>query len=68
MAVLNVATFTSIRSRIPSIAAADLSASSVRWILRLVTVIIFLVATVIGVQLATAAPTDSPVSTSGSSR
>jgi hypothetical protein len=53
---------------VPGLAAAEPSAVFVRWMLRIVTVIIFLAATVIGVQLATAAPSQSPVSTSESPR
>ena len=68
MSVPGVANLVSIRSRVPNLATAVPSASFVRWMLRLVTVIIFVAATVIGVQLATAAPSQSPVSSSGSHR
>ena len=68
MSVPRVATLISIRSRVPNLAAAEPSAAFVRWLLRLVSVIIFLAATVIGVQLATAAPSQSPVLSSGSPR
>jgi len=68
MSVPGVATLNSIRSRVPNLATAEPSATVVRWMLRLVTVIIFVAATVIGVQLATAAPSQSPVSSSGSHR
>ena len=68
MSVPGVAALGSIRSRVPNLASAESSAVLVRWLLRLVTVIIFVAATVIGVQLATAAPSQSPVSSSGSHR
>jgi hypothetical protein len=68
MSVPDVAILINIRSRSPSLATGELSAVVVRWILRLVTVIIFVAATVIGVQFATAAPTEPLVSISGSSR
>ncbi len=68
MSVPGVANLISIRSRVPNLATAEPSAAFVRWMLRLVTVIIFVAATVIGVQLATAAPSQSPVSSSGSHR
>ena len=68
MSVPGVTTLISIRSRVPNLAAAEPSATVVRWMLRLVSVIIFVAATVIGVQLATAAPSQSPVSSSGSHR
>ena len=45
---------------------AEPPAVLVHWMLRLATVIIFLAATVIGVQLALAAPTEPPASTSES--
>jgi hypothetical protein len=68
MSVPDVAMLVSIRSQAPSLAGSEPSALFVRWMLRLISVIIFLAATVIGVQLATAAPTEPPVSISGSSR
>jgi hypothetical protein len=68
MSVPDVAILINIRSLSPSLATGEPSAVVVRWMLRLVTVIIFLAATVIGVQFATAAPTEPPVSISGSSR
>jgi soluble lytic murein transglycosylase-like protein len=68
MSVSDVAMLVSIRSQAPSLAGSEPSAHLVRWMLRLLSVIIFLAATVIGVQLATAAPTEPPVSISGSSR
>jgi hypothetical protein len=67
MSVSGVATLINLRSRVPSL-AAEPSGVLVRWMLRLATVIIFVAATVIGVQLAMAAPTESPASTSGSHR
>ena len=66
MSVPDVAALINLRSRVPSLAAAEPSAVLVRWMLRLATVLIFLAATVIGVQFATAAPTAPPVSISGS--
>ena len=68
MSVPRVATLISIRSRVPNLATAEPSAAMVRWMLRLVTVIIFLAATIIGVQLAMAAPSQSPASSNGSHR
>ena len=68
MSVSDVAMLISLRSQAPSLAASEPSALFVRWMLRLLSVIIFLAATVIGVQLATAAPAESPVSTSVSQR
>ncbi len=59
MSVPDVATLLNLRS----LAAAEPSAVFVRWMLRIITVIIFVAATVIGVQFAAAAP-ESPVSTS----
>jgi hypothetical protein len=66
MSIPDVTSLINIRTLVPSLAPAELPAAFVRWMLRLLTVIIFLTATVIGVQIATAAPTESPVSTSGS--
>lgn len=68
MSVPGVASLISIRSRVPGLATAEPSAAFVRWMLRLLTVVIFMIATVIGVQLATAAPSQSPVSISESHR
>lgn len=68
MSIPGVATLISVRSRVPNLATAEPSASVVRWMLRLVTLIIFVAATLIGVQLATAAPSHPPVSSSGSHR
>ena len=68
MSVPDVAILINIRSLAPSLATGEPSAAFIRWMLRLVTVIIFVAATVIGVQLATAAPTEPPVSVSGSQR
>ena len=68
MSIPGVATLISNRSRVPGTATAEPSAAVVRWLLRLITVIIFLAATVIGVQLATTAPSQSPASTGGSHR
>ena len=68
MSILDVATLMHIRSRVPNLVAADPSAVFVRSMLRVVTLIIFVAATVIGVQFAKAAPTEPPVSTSVSER
>ena len=68
MSVPDVAMLVSIRSQSPSLAGSEPSALFVRWMLRLLSVIVFLVATVIGIQLAVAAPSEPPVSISGSSR
>jgi hypothetical protein len=68
MSVPGVATILAIRNRVPGLATAEPSAAFVRWMLRLVTAIIFVAATVIGVQFATAAPSQPPVSSSGSHR
>ena len=68
MSVPDIATQINIRSLLPSLATTEPSAVFVRWMLRVVTGIIFVAATVIGVQLAAAAPTESPVSTSVSHR
>ena len=68
MSVPDVAMLVSIRSQSPSLAGFEPSALFVRWMLRLLSVIVFLAATVIGIQLATAAPSEPPVSISGSSR
>ena len=68
MSVPDVALLTNLRSRVPNLASAEPSALFVRWMLRGFTVIIFTAATVIGVQFGTAAPAESPVSTSVSHR
>ena len=64
MSVPDVADLPAVRPLIPNLAAAEPPTVVVRWMLRGVTVIIFATATVIGVQVATAAPAESPVSTS----
>ena len=66
MSVPDVATSISLRSLVPSVVSAQPSSVLVRWMLRATTVIVFAVATIIGVQVALAAPTESPVSISGS--
>jgi hypothetical protein len=68
MSVPDVAILTNLRSRVPNLAAAEPSAAFVRWMLRGITVIIFGLATVVGIQFAAAAPAESPVSTSVSHR
>ncbi|HLL63304.1 MAG TPA: hypothetical protein VK401_09660 [Propionibacteriaceae bacterium] len=68
MSVPDVATSISLRSLVPSVASAKPSSVLVRWMLRATTVIVFVVATVVGVQVALAAPAVSPVSISGSRR
>ena len=68
MSVLDVATSISLRSLVPSVASAQPSSVLVRWMLRAATVVVFAVATVVGVQVALAAPAESPVSISGSRR
>jgi hypothetical protein len=65
MSLADVATLLNLRSLLPSV-AAEPPAILIRWMLRLTTVIIFLAATVIGVQLALAAPSEPPASTSES--
>jgi hypothetical protein len=65
MSVPDVASLLNMRSLLPSV-AAEPSAILIRWMLRLTTVVIFLAATVIGVELALAAPTEPPASTSES--
>jgi hypothetical protein len=65
MSLPDVVTLLNLRSLLPN-AAAEPPAILIRWMLRLVTVIIFLAATVIGVQFALAAPTEPPASTSES--
>ena len=68
MSVPDVATSISLRSLAPSAISAQPSSVLVRWMLRATTVIVFVVATVVGVQVALAAPAVSPVSISGSRR
>lgn len=68
MSVPDVATSISLRSLVPSVASAQPSSALMRWMLRTMTVVVFAVATIIGVQVALAAPAESPVSISGSRR
>ena len=68
MSVPDVATSISLRSLVPSIASASPSSALVRWMVRATTVIVFAVATIIGIQVALSAPSESPVSISGSRR
>jgi hypothetical protein len=68
MSVSDVATSISLGSLLPSVASAQPSSVLVGWLLRATTVVVFVVATIIGVQVALAAPTESPVSISGSRR
>jgi len=68
MSVPDVATSISLHSLAPGIASDQPSSVLARWLLRATTVIVFVVATVIGVQVALAAPSESPVSISGSRR
>ena len=68
MSVPDVATSISLRSLLPSVAWAQLSGVVVRWMLRIITVVVFALATIIGVSVALAAPAESPVSISGSRR
>jgi hypothetical protein len=68
MSVPDIASLIHIRSLEPNLATAEPSAVFVRWMLRVVTGIIFVAATVIGVQLATTAPTEPPAPTSVSPR
>jgi hypothetical protein len=63
MSFRDVATLVNLRSLVQRV-SAEPPAVLVRWMLRLATVITFLVATVIGVHLALAAPTEPPASTS----
>ena len=67
MSVPGVATSISLGSLVPSIASVQASGVLVRWMLRATTVIVFAVATIIGVSVALAAPSE-PVSISGSRR
>jgi hypothetical protein len=68
MSVPDVATSIFLRNLVPSLASTQPSSVLVGWMLRATTVIVFAVATIIGVQVALAAPTESPVSISGSRR
>ena len=68
MSVPDVATSISLRGLVPSIASAQPSNAVVRWMLRATTAVVFVLATIIGVQVALAAPAESPVSISGSRR
>ena len=63
MSLPDVATLVNLRRLVPGV-SAEPPAVLVRWMLRLATVIIFLVATVVGVQLGLAAPTEPPASVS----
>lgn len=62
MSTPDVATPLRVRSLLPSVASASPSGVVVRWVLRAATVIIFAVATVVGVSVALMAPTESPAS------
>jgi hypothetical protein len=64
VSVPDVAASINIRSLVPSLASIQPSGVLVRWSLRATTMVIFAVATVLGVQTALAAPTESPVSVS----
>jgi hypothetical protein len=68
MSVPDVATSISLRSLVPSVASAQPSSVLVRWMLRATTLVVFGLATVIGVGLGLDAPAVSPVSISGSRR
>jgi hypothetical protein len=62
MSVPDIATSINIRTLVPSVVTASPSGVLVRWLLHATTVIIFAVATVIGVSVALTAPTESPAS------
>ena len=64
MSVPDVATLINIRGLVPRVVSGQPPDVLVRWMLRTATVVIFAVATVIGVSFALAAPTESPVSIS----
>ena len=66
MSLPDAATMVNLRGLVQRV-AAEPPAVLVRWMLRLATVIIFLAATVIGVQLGLAAPTEPPAPISESS-
>ena len=64
MSVPDVATSISLRSLVPSAVSAQPSSVAVRWLLRATTLLVFGLATVIGVGLGLDAPSESPVSIS----
>jgi hypothetical protein len=64
MSVPDVATSISLRSLVPSAVSAQPSSVLVRWMLRAITVVVFGLATVIGVGVGLDAPNESPVSIS----
>jgi hypothetical protein len=64
MSVPDVATSVSLRSLVPNVVSAQPSSVLVRWMLRAVTLLVFGIATVIGVQLGLSAPSESPASSS----
>lgn len=66
--VRDVGTSTTIHGLGPSAVSAQPNSVLVRWLLRLTTVIVFAVATAVGVSVGLAAPTESPVSISGRDR
>ena len=68
MSVSHVVTSISLRGLVPSIDSARAPSVLVRWMLRATTVLVFAVATIIGVWVGLAAPSESPVSISGSRR
>ena len=64
MSAPDVANSVSLRSLVPSVISAQPSSVLVRWMLRLTTLVVFGIATVIGVGVGLAAPSESPVSIS----
>jgi hypothetical protein len=64
MSVPDVATSISLRSLVPSAVSAQPSSVAVRWLLRATTLVVFGLATVIGVGLGLDAPSESPASIS----
>lgn len=68
MSVRDVGTSTSIRGLVPRMVPTPPDGVLVRWLLRLTTVIVFAVATAVGVSVGLTAPTESPVSISGRDR
>ena len=68
MSVPDVADLPAVPNLVPNLASAEPSTGVIRWMLRGVTVIIFGLATVVGIQFAAAAPAESPVSTTVSHR
>jgi hypothetical protein len=64
MSVPDVANSISLRSLVPSVISAQPSSVLVRWMLRVTTLVVFGIATVIGVGVGLAAPSESPVSIS----